>query len=61
MAAPCSSTAAAIVEATSDSFAMVVEMPLIAENDHCVAARIPEIRSLIAQVAWDVCSARALI
>jgi hypothetical protein len=38
VAAPCSSTAAAIVEEMSDSFSMVPEISLIALTDSWVAA-----------------------
>jgi hypothetical protein len=37
VAAPCSSTAAAIDDAISDSFSMVPLMSLIAATDSCVA------------------------
>src|ERR1700761_6857405 len=40
VAAPCSSTAAAIVEEISDSFSMVPEISRIAPTDSCVAAWI---------------------
>jgi hypothetical protein len=59
VAAPCSPTAAAIAKDTSDSFSMAVEIPMIAETDDCVAAWIPEICSLISQVAFAVCCASA--
>jgi hypothetical protein len=43
VAAPCSSTAAAMVDEISDSFSMVPLISLIAFTDSCVAAWIPVI------------------
>jgi hypothetical protein len=60
VAAPCSSTAAAIVEEISDSFSMVLEISLIAPTDSCVADWMPVICWPISPVAFAVCSASAL-
>src|SRR5207237_9637018 len=56
VAAPCSSTAAAIAEAISERRSIVAEMVRIAFTDSCVAAWMPEICCPISPVAFDVCS-----
>lgn len=43
VAAPCSSTAAAMVDEISDSLSMVPEISLMVFTDSCVAAGMPEI------------------
>src|SRR6266446_9911941 len=59
VAAPCSSTADAMVEAISDILSMVSPISLIAPTDSWVAFWIPVICWLISPVAVAVCSARA--
>ena len=59
VAAPCSSTAAAIVDEISDSRSMVAPMSLMALTDSCVAVWIPAICWPISPVAFAVCSASA--
>src|SRR3954471_21000073 len=59
VAAPCCSTAAAMVEANSDSCSIVPLMSRIALTDSCVAAWMPEICWPISPVAFAVCSANA--
>ena len=51
VAAPCSSTAEAIVDEISDIRPMVSPISLIALTDSCVAAWMPEICALISPVA----------
>src|SRR6478735_350124 len=60
VAAPCSSTAAAMVEAISDILPMVSPISLMAATDSWVAAWMPVICWLISPVALAVCSASAL-
>jgi hypothetical protein len=60
VAAPCSSTAAAMVDEISESFSMVSLMALMALTESCVAAWMPEICWPISPVAFAVCSASAL-
>ena len=60
VAAPCSSTAAAMADEISDRRSMVEEISLIAPTDSLVAAWMPEICWLISPVALAVCSASAL-
>src|SRR3984893_7147108 len=60
VAAPCSSTAAAMVEEISDNFSMVPLISLMALTDCCVAAWMPLTCRPISPVAFAVCSARAL-
>src|SRR5690242_3193568 len=60
VAAPCSSTAEAIVAEISDSRSMVLLISLIAPTDSCVAAWMLEICCPISPVALAVCSASAL-
>src|SRR5215475_3504206 len=57
VAAPCSSTAAAIVDEISDSRSIVAEISLIAPTESLVAAWMPEICWPISPVALAVCSA----
>src|SRR5215213_513991 len=59
VAAPCSSTAAAMVEEISDSFSMVPLISLIAFTESWVAAWMPVICWPISPVALEVCSASA--
>src|SRR3954471_7572875 len=59
VAAPCSSTAAAMVEAISDIRPMVSPISLMAATDSWVAAWMPDICWLISPVAFAVCSASA--
>ena len=59
VAAPCSSTAAAMVEAISDSLSMVPLISLIASTDSWVAPWMPVICWPISPVAFAVCSASA--
>src|SRR5690242_14641883 len=59
VAAPCSSTAAAMVEEISDRRSIVPEISRIALTDCCVALWMPEICWLISPVAFAVCSASA--
>src|SRR5206468_8534493 len=59
VAAPCSSTAAAIVEEISDRRSIVPEISRIALTESCVADWMPEICWLISPVAFAVCSASA--
>ena len=59
VAAPCSSTAAAMVEAISDIRPMVSPISLMAPTDSWVAAWMPDICWLISPVAFAVCSASA--
>src|SRR3981189_1224729 len=59
VAAPCSSTAAAMVEDISDSFSMVPLISLIAPTDSWVADWMPVICWPISPVAFAVCSASA--
>ncbi len=60
VAAPCSSTAAAMAAATSDSRSMVPPISWMALTDSCVADWIPETCAPISPVAFAVCSASAL-
>src|SRR5712675_2031484 len=57
VAAPCSSTAAAMVEDISDNFSMVPLISLIAPTDSWVADWMPVICWPISPVAFAVCSA----
>ncbi len=59
VAAPCSSTAEAMVDEISDSFSMVPLISLMEFTDSCVAAWIPLICWPISPVAFAVCSANA--
>src|SRR5207253_2458270 len=59
VAAPCSSTAAAIAEEISESFPMVPEISWMAPTESWVAAWIPVICCPISPVALAVCSASA--
>ena len=59
VAAPCSSTAAAMVEEISDSFSMVPLISLMASTNSWVAAWMPVICWPISPVAFAVCSASA--
>src|SRR6266851_4637659 len=59
VAAPCSSTAAAMVEEISDSFWMVPLISLIAVTESWVAAWMPVICWPISPVGFAVCSASA--
>src|SRR5436309_1312270 len=59
VAAPCSSTAAAMVEDISDNFSIVVLIAWIAPTDSWVAAWMPVICWPISPVAFEVCSASA--
>ena len=60
VAAPCSSTAEAMVDDISDSFSMVLLISSIAATDSCVAAWMPLTCWPISPVAFAVCSASAL-
>src|SRR5947209_9552616 len=60
VAAPCSSIAAAMVAAISETRPMVPEISLIATTDSRVAACMPAICREISSVAFAVCDASAL-
>jgi Glyoxalase/Bleomycin resistance protein/Dioxygenase superfamily len=60
VAAPCSSMAAAIAAAISETRPIVPEISLIATTESCVAACIPAICVEISLVAFAVCAASAL-
>jgi len=56
VAAPCSSMAAAIAAAISETRPIVPLISLMARTESCVAVCIPEICALISLVALAVCA-----